>query len=416
MVRCIFPAVPKIPPTSASVRSALIAFLVFAAGTDAAIVKRVEGLKRTLPETVRQILSSSDTGSCDSVCVRDDLDAMDRLGVFAETRVERRGDTLVYSVRELPWILPVPNGRVSDEDGISLGAGLKTPNLLGRAVAGEFLFLLGRSQEFQVSLTGDRFANRPIGFDLFAGRTDRHDDLRGFQETSHTGRLRLEVPTDAAIRAEGSVQVVDLGIDRTASLSGDGRDLLASGMAGIVVDTRDRKSLVRRGTRLELSLERVGGDADGWMVLNDMRGWVPLSERFTLHGSWLSETQWGILGPWRTFVVGGGNTVRGLPAGSLIGRSEYLATGELRWLAFPVRAFHILGQDLYWGSELVAGCDAAEVPSAGRIAAPFVSWDHAVPFVERVRLSAGVDPEAGWKVGFDLGLFEKSTAQRFRVR
>ena len=377
---------------------------------------RFEGLHRTRESTLRQVVAARAGEPCDSACVRADLEALDRLGVFAEARSETRGDTLVYRVRELPWVLPVPNGRVSDEDGVSLGAGIKTPNLLGRAIAGEFLFLLGRSREFQVSLTSDRTGDLPLGFDLYAARTDREDELRGFDEESHTARLRLETPTNRPFRLHGSIQALDLGIDRDASLTGDGRDLLLSGTLGVAVDTRDRRSLVRRGLRWELSGERVGADADGWMLLNDVRWWHPLGERWTLHGSWLAETQWGILGPWRTFVVGGANTARGLPAGRLMGRSERLATAELRWLAFPVRAFRILGQDLYWGSEIVAGCDGAEIPGAESIVSPFLSFDQSVPFVERLRVSVGFDPDAGWKAGFDLGLFEKSTAQRFRVR
>lgn len=377
---------------------------------------RFEGLHRTREQTARLVISAVPGGECDSICQRADLDALDRLGVFAEARAEVRDDTLVYRVRELPLLLPVPNGRVSDEDGVSLGAGIKSPNLLGRAIAGEFLFLWGQSREFQISLTADRTGDLPLGFDLYAARTDREDEFRGYDEESHTVRLRLETPTNRTIRAVGSIQALDLGIDRYASLTGDGRDLLLSGSLGLVIDTRDRRSLVRNGLRWEISGERVGADADGWMLLNDVRWWHPLGERWTLHGSWLSETQWGRLGPWRTFVIGGGNTERGLPAGSLVGRSERLVTAEIRWLAFPVRAFGIFGQDLYWGSELVAGCDGAEIPRGGSVATPFLSIDQSVPFVERFRMSVGFDPESGWKAGFDVGLFEKSTAQRFRVR
>lgn len=379
-------------------------------------VVRVDGLRRTREETVRQVLKARPGEECDSLCRRHDVEALDRLGIFAEARPEIAGDTLVYRVRELPMLLPVPNGRVSDEDGVSLGAGVKSPNLLGRAIAGEFLFLLGQSREFQISLTSDRLGAVPLGFDLYAARTDREDEFRGYDEESHTLRLRLEAPTDRSLRAIGSIQALDLGIDRDRSLTGDGRDLLLSGSLGAVIDTRDRRSLTRRGLRWELSGERVGADADGWMLLNDLRVWHPLGERWTLHASGLVEQQWGRLGPWRTFVIGGANTARGLPAGRLIARSERLATAEVRWLAFPVRAFRVVGQDLYWGSELVAGCDAAGIPDGPVLATPFVSFDQSIPFVERLRVSAGFDPDAGWKVGFDMGLFEKTSAQRFRVR
>lgn len=390
--------------------------LTIGAVTNVSAAWRIEGLKRTQLATVGQVLAAPRVEGCDSLCIARDLDALDRLGIFADVTSRRVGDTLVYQVRELPWLLPVPNGRVSDEDGVSLGAGVKMPNLAGRAIASEFLFLLGPSREFQISLTADRTGSLPVSFDLFAARVDRDDELRGFDEESHTGRVRLGWPSDQPIRMEGSVQALDLGIDRDASLSGDGRDLLMSGTVGLLIETRDRRSLVRDGGRYELSLERIGGDADGWMLLNDVRHWMPLTDRFTLHGSFLSETQWGRLGPWRTFVIGGGNSARGLPAGALQGRSERLLTGEVRWLANRVRPVRILGQDLYWGSELVAGVDGAEVVDGPSRWGLFASWDHSVPFVERLRLAVGADPQEGWKASFALGLFEKSAAQRFRVR
>lgn len=398
------------------VRSLAILVLVLGAWCESFAAWRIEGLRRTRAGTVEQVASASRLETCDSQCVAADLDALDRLGIFAEVSSRRVGDTLVYRVRELPWLLPVPNGRVSDEDGVSLGAGVKMPNLGGRAIAGEFLFLLGPSREFQVSMASDRVGAWPVAFDVFTARVDRDDEQRGFDEESHTGRIRLGWPSDRSVRVEGAAQALDLGIDRDASLSGDGRDLLLSGTFGILVETRDRRSLVREGGRHELSLERIGGDADGWMVLADLRHWVPVGERFTLHCSFLGETQWGRLGPWRTFVIGGGNSARGLGAGALAGRSERLLTGEVRWLAHRVRPVRLLGQDLYWGSELVAGVDGADVVDGPSRWGAFLSWDHSVPFVERVRLSAGADPQAGWKAAFALGLFEKSSAQRFRVR
>lgn len=408
----------QVPTTAPTPLARLLALLVLGCGALAELSAawRIEGLKRTRQTTVELVLTAPRSEDCDSLCVARDLDALDRLGIFADVASRRVGDTLVYQVRELPWLLPVPNGRVSDEDGISLGAGVKMPNLGGRAMAGEFLFLLGPSREFQLSLTAERLASLPVSFDVFTARVDRDDELRGFDEESHTGRLRLGWPSDQPIRLDGSIQVLDLGIHRDASLSGDGRDLLLSGTVGLLIETRDRRSLVRDGGRYELSIERIGGDADGWMLLNDVRHWMPLTDRFTLHGSFLSETQWGRLGPWRTFVIGGGNSARGLPAGALQGRSERLLTGEVRWLANRVRPVRFLGQDLYWGSELVAGVDGAEVVDGPSRWGVFASWDHSVPFVERLRLSVGGEPSEGWKASFAVGLFEKSAAQRFRVR
>lgn len=397
-------------------RTIAILLLALRVGSTEAARLRIEGLRRTDSLMVASLLAAPGRAWCDSACLASDMEVLDRLGVFAGMEWERRDSLLVYRVRELPPVLPVPNGRLSDEEGISIGGGLKAPNLLGRAISGEFLFLWGHSREFQASLTADRMGEAPVGFDVFAGRTDRPDELRAFTEESHTLRGRLEYPTDHPWRVSSSIQVLDLGIDRDRSLSGDGRDLFLSGTFGLVHDTRDRRSLVRRGTRAEVSVERVGADADGWELLGDFRWWHPVGKRWTLHAACLSETQRGILGPWRTFLLGGGNTVRSLTAGSLQGESETIATLEIRYLAWPVRSVVLLGQNLYWGSEVVLGSDAARVGDSPWRGGPLLSWDHSVPFVDRVRVSVAANPEDGWKAAFSVGLFEKSTAQRFRVR
>lgn len=385
----------------------------------------VDGLSRTLPATATSALEGLEPTDCDSSCLEEGVSRLERLGVFAEVRAGRDSSGAArWRVRELPWLLPVPNGRLSDEEGLSLGAGVRTPNLVGRAIAGEFLFLAGNSFEVQGSLASDRWGSLPLSWEAYAGRTDRWDEARDYREVSHRGRLELSWPADRPLRVLARGDLVHVDADRSGiALEADGTDWLPSATGGLAWDSRDRRGLTTAGWKGELSWEKVGGllggPADGWCTVVDLRGWIPLGGPFGLHLSQLLEDQRGRTGGWRTFVLGGANTARGVAAGRLVARSEQIATAELRWLVLPVRSFRVVGQELYGGLQLVAGLDGAaawnESWGERRALGASLGADLVVPFVERIRLSVATGT-LGPRVQLLAGLFEKSTAERFRVR
>ncbi|MBK9579404.1 MAG: BamA/TamA family outer membrane protein [Fibrobacteres bacterium] len=382
------------------------------------------GLQVTRPHVVVPYLTAKAGEPCPQECVQSDLDRMDRLGIFASIESAWRGDTLVYTVNELPWILPVPNGRISDEEGVSLGAGFKAPNLLGRAIAAELLFLAGSSLEFQASFQASRIGTLPLGWETMAGRTERMDEGRGYQEVSHQGFARLWGPTDGAWQLLGEMRLVEVESDRDGiCLSRDRMDVIPSIRAGILRDTRDRRSLTSRGWYTEWSVEKAGrplhGPVDAWQFLSDNRMWIPVAGRFSLLASNLLEHQVGKTGGWRTFVVGGVNSARGLPGAWAVAPSEDLATLEARWTLLPVRPVRVVGQNLYGGLQAAGGVDFATVWGASPLAGEyglFAGLDGIVPFVERVRTNLTWSPASGAGFAFAFGLFEKTQAQRFRVR
>ena len=387
---------------------------------------RLLGTVHASPVRVFREIEARPGEPCDSLCQAEDLDRLERLGIFADQRVERVGDTLVYQVRELPWILPVPNGRITQEEGISLGAGVKAPDLFGQAVAGEFLFLAGSDFEWQASLSSGRLGPVPVRWDAHTERTQRWDDARDYRELSYTTALTLSAPSDGPLRLLGQGSLVRVHSNRPGiALSADQADWIPSLRGAVVWDDRDRMGLTTRGAYQEVSLEKAGrpfdGPVDAWELLSDTRLWIPLGAGWGIHASHLLERQWGTVGGWRTFVVGGVNTVRGLPSAWSVEPSEQLATLELRWLFLPVRPFSVWGQDLYGGLQAVCGTDYARTwDGGGREAAHGASalagLEVIVPYVERVRLDATWSPVSGAGFSFQAGLFEKSQAQRYRVR
>jgi len=387
---------------------------------------RLEGLRHTDSARVAVEIRAAAGQVCDSTCVRGDLDRLEHLGVFASVTSERSGDSLAYRVVELPWFLPVPNGRISDEEGLSLGAGLKTPNLLGQAIAGEFLFLAGRDFEWQAAASSNRVGFFPLAWDAVTSRTQRWDEGRKYREISYASSLRAEGPSDGPLRLLGEANLVEVHANRAGiALSADRSDWIPSLRGGFVWDDRDRLGMTKSGAYQEVTLEKAGrpfaGPVDAWEFLSDTRLWLPFSERWGLHASNLLERQWGTVGGWRTYVVGGSNTVRGLPTAWSVAPSEELSTLELRWLALPVRTETVWGQSFFWGLQAVAGTDYAITWQAGgtderRGEGFFAGVDLVVPFVERLRLVAAWSEAGGAGFSLSAGLFEKTQAQRYRVR
>ena len=386
---------------------------------------RFEGLHHTNFATVRNEIQARPGQPCDAVCQQEDLDGLDRLGAFAGVSAVRQGDTLVFRLIELPLVVPVPNGRISDEEGISLGAGLKAPNLFGRAVAGEFLFLLGHSTEWQLNMGAPRWGGVPIGWELFTSRTDRWDEGRHYKELSYTSRGGMNGPTDGRLRALAEIQVTQIDADRPGiALSADNHDVIPMLRLGMLWDGRDRISLTSRGLYQELSVKKSGeplnGPVDSWEYLSDTRAWIPVSATWGIHASHLVQVQTGRVGGWQTYVVGGANTVRGLPGNWATGPSEEIGSVEARWLVVAPRPVDLWGANLYYGVQLIGGADvgAAWTDEWGerRGMGLFTGADLVVPFLERIRLVGSVSPTMGWRAAFAVGLFEKTVIERYRVR
>jgi outer membrane protein assembly factor BamA len=387
---------------------------------------RIEGLSRTRERVVQRELRLAVGDKTDSASLAEDADRLERLGIFAEIRprLDSLG-TLTWEVKELPWVLPVPNGRLSDADGLSLGFGVKSPNFLGEAINLEALSLFGGVTEWQVAATGSWIAGFPVGWDVFTNRSEREAPFYGGHETSLRNQFLLRWPSDQLLRLEAGAGIswVREG-NAAATVSSDRRDWIPSVTIGLQWDGRDRTGLTRKGLYQELLAERIGGtlggDLDGWQLTSDTRAWMPLSKRFGIHAANLCEWQTGIVDAWRGFTVGGANSARFLPAAELRGRSEDLAALELRWTLVEPHAVALMGQSLYWGLQALAGAEAvaawdATWPQDFR-AGPVAGFDVLVPYVGRIRFCGGWSSSTGGAISAAVGLDEKTVAQRWKGR
>jgi len=387
---------------------------------------RVEGLQHTRPAVIMRELRLQSGQEMDSLRLQLDADALERLGIFAEVRAERDSlGALVWKVQELPGLLPVPNGRMSDADGLSLGGGLKSSNFLGEAIALEALLLLGGVTEWQVAASGGWIGPLPIGWDVFTNRSQREAPFAGGQETSVRNQLVLRWPTDQPLRGQAGIGYAWVREQsRQLAVGPNGRDWIPSVSGGLQWDNRDRIGLTRKGFYQEMTVERIGGplggDLDGWQFTSDSRGWMPLSERFGVHLSNLLDWQTGTVDAWRGFVVGGANSARFLPAAELHGRSEDLLNAELRYLVVPPHPSSPFGLPLYWGLQALAGAELvsawdATTPDGWRMG-PVAGMDFLIPYLQRFRLCAGWSRQQGGVVSFGFGLEEKTVAQRWKGR
>lgn len=386
---------------------------------------RLEGLRRTRAEVVRRELATRAGAAFSDSLVAADLDRLERLDIFAEVRAHRTGDTLVLSFDELPWIVPAPNGRLSDEEGLSLGGGFVALNLLGRDIHAEFLTLFGGTTEWQMSANSPWMGGIPLGWEIFTSRTDKFDDLRGFQELSYRSFARLFWPGAGRYQARISAEGLWLRSDRPGvTLSEDRSDWIPSLELAGIRDTRDRHGLSRRGGRHELFAALVGGPlggpSRGAHVGVDNRVWFDFGHRWGLHAQHLLEFQLGRHGTYQDYLIGGANTLRGHAPGTIRAANEQIAGAELRYLVFPPRILRIFGAALDFGLQAGAGFDGAaaldrsgwESPATGG----YVTVDLLVPGIDRIRVCLGTPLGESPALRIEAGLFEKSAAQRYRVR
>ncbi len=194
-------------------------------------------------------------------------------------------------------------------------------------------------------------------------------------------------------------------------------------------DSRDRVLEPRSGVFAETRFTQNGGDlggpADYWEEMTDLRGYLPISKRNGLVADALYQYRYGTqLGRYDWFHVGGANTLRGYAENSFYGRNECLLNTEYRFDALEERVQKLGPWSLNYGVQLIAGFDAASVwgLQTNESALPqdfhpsFYTGVHIlVPGLQRIRIEFGSHEIEG-KIYGTLGLFEKTTTQRFRVR
>ena len=392
---------------------------------------RVTGLRRLSPDSVERHLATRAGEPFRRVLLQSDRRRLDELRLFTavaiEPRLENDGVVLHVAVTETLRLLPVVIVRVTDENGLSVGPGVRGVNLLGRetqtGVAARF------GGETGVSATVDRTTITPgtwaphLGFSY----SSRRNELYDFDERATSADVRISRNWKHGLRtgATADVLAIDTG-SSGASLSADGTDIIPTVGAFLGVDTLDSSTDPRAGTWVEVEVDRLFGDARSWTFILDGRRFQRLSNRHGLGLFGLATFQTGELGvglpDYLQFSLGGVNSVRGWSLGARTGRSQFIGTVEYTYVLRPVQPFSVAGLNLYAGLQLVGFADLGLVwnedsdPEAGSAIDGYgVGLRLLVPFVDVIRLDvAWGEPGRGASAYFGVSL--KAARQRQRVR
>jgi len=397
---------------------------------------RISKLKHTKERLVRAALFSKVGDPYGEKNEAKDRERLDRLGVFSKIAFglleEEGGIVLDVELKETtPWV-PLITADITDADGLTLGPGVKAVSLFHRGIYLSAAARFGQATTVEVLsespwIPGGSWAYR------FQGRyRDGYDDLREFDEKSLEANLFLGKPLANNMGYGIRLGFLSMGSDVDGiTLSGNNRDETPS--LGVVIgyDSRDLWSNPHEGWWLQTEVRKnggvLGGDGDWWSLIYDVRRYQPIRPRHTLQLASYTTFQIGEVGKdipsYRTFFIGGTNSVRGWDTGSREGKNEFLNTFEYRWDVKEPKAFTLFKKfTAYAGIQValladvgLAWDDQDEVSSDNVIGGVGAGIRLLIPFINVLRFDVAYG-ERGASFNLHIGGLEKVEKQRERIR
>ena len=296
---------------------------------------RVTGLSKLSPGDVERHLATRVGAPFHQATLLLDRRRLDELRLFTavtlQPRLDKEGVILEVTVSETLRVLPVVVIRVTDENGVSAGPGVRAINLFGhRAQLGAAVRFGG---ETAVTASVDSTTITPGARAWHVGFSDssRRNELYDFDERATTVDARLSRNWRHGLRTGGAAEVMALGTGTSgASLSPDGTDVIATVGGFVTLDTLDSSTDPRAGTWAEFQIDRLFGDASSWTFTIDGRRFQRLSARHGFGLFSLASLQTGTVGEtlpeYLQYALGGGNSVRGWDLGARRGRNQFIGT------------------------------------------------------------------------------------------
>lgn len=407
---------------------------------------RVVGNKTTDEDVIRESLVTK----VGKPYARDDAtrdhDRLYQLGVFTsisfDTQPVDGGIALAVRVAEVSTYLPTVSFALTQENGMEVGPGFTSPNLLGRAARASAYARFGGARNAGLSFQ-DTW--HPTGtwhrccFELELYHRERHNALDNFQEVSNEGVLQYLYNLTTGIHVGARVSYLSIsarkdstGIAPAVTLSPTGRDDIPG--LGLVAeyDSRNLISYPTKGFFVALSAMQYGGALGGYSdyprVELDVRRYLQLAgprhslaaySLLTLTGGQMEKD----IPIHQDFHLGGTNSVRGWPLGSRSGKDQWINTVEYWWTLVPESAYRLYFLKWSMGLQLAAFADVATAwdnpkefnanwIGGGGIGARltmsqmgFIRFDVAV---------GKIHPDLG--ISFHVGGSERAVAQKRRVR
>lgn len=293
--------------------------------------------------------------------LRGDLQRLDNLDIFSSIKASGRAVdgqvVLTLWLRELPFAVPYISYDITEEDELSIGAALKSVNMLGQDVFVAGYLLYGGRTLHLLDLSAPWIAGNHVSLDLDLSRVERENELDGFRETSYEITPRIGSYVGKHGRVGMSMTYLRVEADRSRhTLSASNRDHLVRLGGSLGYDSRDSWGNPHVGWQNEIDLSRTGGvlpgDGDFWTTHVDVCRFQPAGQDRTMVLAGLLSLQEeagpGTFPRYLDYRLGGANSIRGFDVTelgrTLRGRNQLLATFELRGSLLPVREYELFNQ------------------------------------------------------------------------
>ena len=393
---------------------------------------QIEGLKHT--RVVREQMHSQVGASYDPETSADDVERLDRLGIFSAIDIHPEamsdGVLLRVTLRETLGMLPYPSIGINDENGVSAGAGVKFGNLAGRAISASVSARFGGLTDIEILLQSPHLSQPGFWYDVELFHRDRENRLVFIRENVQEGTLRFGRWLNERFRVGGQFLYTFMMTDQDGiTLSGNKRDRVRGLGAVAEYDSCDLRSNPHEGWKAAFDVTQnggvLGGSGDFVRTNVDVRRYQPLSTRHTVAFFSFLTSQTGRVGEgipvYMNLYLGGTNSVRGWDLNARHGKNQFLNTLEYRYDLLKPRAFRVFGLSLYGGLQVAAFADTGTVWDEGdQFAKNFIGGGGAglrliVPFIDMIRIDIGFGQSHGGPFSH-IGIREKADYHRRRVR
>ncbi len=395
---------------------------------------RIEGLRVTNEEIVRGQLVSQVGCPYTQAGASDDYRWLDGLGIFSSIKITpivlMNEVVLQIEVQETPRILPYPSFNITEENGVSAGLGMKVPSFLRRAIALSASARFGPLTEAEVLLESPWRRSQRHWFALQYNYRDRPNQSFHFRENAQELDSRAGIKFHNDWKVGGRFSFISMRSDKPGiTLSQDNQDF-TPGLGGVLeYDGRDLRSNPHQGWQTSFSVTQnggwFGGDGNFVSAQFDVRRYQPLAARHVVALFSFATLQSGIVGKtvpvYRTYTIGGTNTIRGWKLDARQGNNQFINTLEYRYDLLPPKSFRVRGFGFYLGIQLAAFGDLGTAWNGGEdftrnmIGGGGFGFRIIIPFVDMVRFDFGFG-QSGHGVLPCIGIHEKAYYGRQRVR
>jgi outer membrane protein assembly factor BamA len=329
------------------------------------------GLQTTKQYVVEREVRSKVGTPLDPGLVKADFTRLQNLPIFGSVmfraKQEADGIALEFGLNELPWIIPYPSVKYTEENGFAVGAGVSSPNLGGRSQKLSANALFGGMTIYGFAFSDPWITGDHVSLGVKLARNVRQNELLDFGETQDIAGVEGGTYLGRHGRLNGTVAYVGIGCDRDSiTLDADNRDELFTVNTVWGYDSRDSWLAPRRGWQNQwLAVSYWGGDANFWTFQVDVNGYMPIREHHSLAFGPLFTFQTGEVGveipPYLQYFMGGANTIRGyklLELGKeMFGKNQLLYNLEYRWNFHPMRTYKIIKWKVKFGFQAAGFAD-----------------------------------------------------------